>query len=347
MRKLILYTHLVTKIRGMMGKMLTEEDFNNMAHLNSVFEIAAYLKNNTYYREHFQGLDPDEIHRGELEVILYRALITDALKITKHLKGYDKSFYRYIYRKQEVEDLKKMLRALQVGKSLKDINRRTLFISRYSKIDFNVSLEANNARELVDTLKKTKFYTLLKPLLQPDGSIDLFAAEMGLDMYYFGRMYHQITKHMTGGDRMVMLKAYGLDVDFRNMLWIYRAKKYYNLTKERIFTYLIPGGYKFKKDQLIDLAEAVDGDAVMAKLKKGPYGSIIDFDSGHWGNGFYTYASFIYRNNIRQKSTTIAPMVNYIFLKEIEIVNLTTIIEGVRYKIGSDQVERYVSKHHI
>jgi len=346
-RKLINYTHLATKIRAMLGNMLSEEDFDNMTHMNTVQEIAEYLKQHTYYKEHFKGLDSDDIHRGSMEIILYRAMITDALKITKHLKGWDKAFYRYVYRKQEVEDLKKMLRALQIGKSLKEINRETLFISRYSKIDFNVSLEAENAKELVETLKNTKYYAILQPLLRDDDSIELFAAEMGLDMYYYSRMYHQIRKHMTGKDQAVMLRDYGLDVDFRNMLWIYRAKKFYHLPKERVFTYLIPGGYKLKKQQLVELAESIDGDDVMARLKKGPYGSIIDFDSGHWGNGFYTYASFIYRSNIRQKSNTIAPMVDYIFLKEIEIVNLTTIIEGVRYKIDPNEVERFVSKQHI
>lgn len=239
--------------------MLTDEDFDQLAHMSSVPEIAAYLKKNTYYKSGFGDMDPKDIHRGELEIILYRHMITDALKIAGYLNGWEKKFWRYIYRKQEVEDLKKMLRALQTGRSLKDINRRTLFISRYSKINFNVSLEAKNARELVETLQNTKFYKLLKPLLKEDGSIDLFAAEMGLDMYYYSRMYHQIKDRMSGSDSKVLLKDYGLDADFRNMLWIYRAKKYYGLSKERIFTYLIPGGYKLKRKQLIALAEAANG----------------------------------------------------------------------------------------
>ena len=81
-------------------------------------------------------------------------------------------------------------------------------------------------------------------------------------------------------------------------------------------------------------------------LKKSFYGKYIDFDSGHWGNGFFRYASFIYRSNIRMRPFTIAPMVDYIFLKEIEIVNLTTIIEGVRYHIDPDKVGTFITKHH-
>lgn len=344
--KMVNYTHLATKIRGMLGDMLTEEDFDNMAHMHSVPEIATYLKDHTCYSKNFDDFDPEKIHRGDLEIILYRAMITDALKIAGYLRGWEKSFYRYVYRKQEVEDLKKMFRTLQTGKSLKSINRRTLFISRYSKIDFRVSLEANNAAELVETLKNTKFYALLKPLLKEDNTIDLFSAEMALDMYYFGRMYHQINDRMTGQDRKIMLKTFGYDVDFRNMLWVYRGKKYYNLTNEQLITYLIPGGYRLKRRQLVSMVEAKDGDAVMSILKKSFYGNIIDFDSGHWGNGFFRHVSYVHRYNIRQKPFTIAPMVEYIFLKEYEITNLTTVIEGVRYKINPDQVASIVAPVH-
>lgn len=344
MTKVFKYSHLATKIRAMQGKMLTDEDFEHLANATSIKDIALYLKNHTYYKDNFQDIDEDEVHRGDLEVILYRALIKDALKIARYLKGKEKTLYRYVYRKQEVEDLKKMIRTLQVGKPLSSINRQTLFIGRQSNIDFNVSLQAKNIRELVDTLKGTNFYGILKPLIQEDTRINMFSAEMALDMYYYNQLYIQIKKTLSGKDAEVMQMSYGLDADFRNMMWIYRAKKYYSLSKERIFTYLIPGGYKLKRQHLIDLVEARDSVAVMDLLKKGPYGNIIDYDSGHWGNGFYRYSGYKQRTNIRQLPFTIAPIIGYIFLKEIEIVNLTTIIEGVRYRVSPKEVQAYVAK---
>ncbi|PID82123.1 MAG: hypothetical protein CSB16_02910 [Clostridiales bacterium] len=112
-----------------------------------------------------------------------------------------------------------------------------------------------------------------------------------------------------------------------------------------MFTYLFPGGYKLKYQNLVELVEASSSDEVMEILKKGFYGSIIDFDSGHWGNGFYHYVSHVYRMNMRLHTGTIAPMFSYMALKHIEIVNLITIIEGIRYKLGSDNVENFVAKH--
>ncbi len=345
MQKIINYTHLYTKIRVMLGEMLSDKDLEALTKCERVSDIAVYLKNNTYYRDSFEDYDASTIHRSDLEIVLYRAMISDALKIGRYLKGYEKSFFRYVYRMQEVEDLKKMLRTMQRGLSLESINRKTLFISRYSKIDFSMTLKATNFYEFVETLKNTKFYKILKPLIIDENTINIFEAEMALDMYYYSRMYHQIHDNMWGRDSKVMQKAFGYGVDFKNMLLIYRGKKYYNFTPERLYTYIFPGGYILNRQEIVKLVECDTADEVMEILKKGPYGEVIDFDSGHWGNGFYHYVSHVHRMNIRLETNTIAPMFDYMFLKQIEIVNLITIIEGIRYKIGSENVEHFVAKH--
>lgn len=344
MLKLFKYSHLEAKIRVMYGNMLKDEDFDKLITQKSVNDIAAYLKKNTYYRKYFEGLDEASIHRGQLEVMLTRSLVTDALKIAKYLKGNEKTIYRFVYRKLEVEDIKKMLRALQQGKPLSSLDRKTLFVSRLSNIDFNVSLKANNVRELMDSLEDTRFYNILKPLVKNDYQIDLFAAEMALDLYYFKRLHEQIDRLSSGKDKNILREAYGLDADFRNLMWIYRAKRFYGIQKEIIYTYLVPGGLKIKKNDLIELIETTDIDDLITKYKRGPYGKYIDFESDHWTNSFYSYFGHKQRMNMRLMQGTIAPIIGYIFIKEIEVMNLTTIIEGVRYHASNDTIEAYLSR---
>lgn len=338
------YTHLTTKIRAMMGKMLTEEDFKNILNMQSVTEIAQYLKNSTYYRQHFEDIRESDIHRGQLEVLLYRALLTDALKIARYLKGNEKAIYRFVYREQEIEDIKKMLRTLQTGGDLEGINQRTLFVSRYSRIDFRVSLKSKTIKELIDSLKGTNFYAILKPLVISETKINLFAAEMALDLYYYKQLNSQISKLITGKDAQILKMIFGSDADFRNMMWIYRAKKYYNLRKEIIYSYIIPNGYKLKKNKIIELVESETAEEVLGLLKKSYYKKMIDFDCGHWGNSFYKYYGIKQRKDMRLLSFSIAPIIGYIIIKQVEIRNITTIIEGVRYKIGKDDVETYLSQ---
>lgn len=344
MRDIIKYTDLNTKIRAMQGRMLKDEDFKELLGMKSVKDIANYLHSHTYYRQNFEDLDENNIHRGDLEVMLYRAMITDALKIAKHLKGYEQDLFRFVYRKQEMEDLKKMLRAVQSGQSLSTLDKKTLFVSRLSHIDFDLSLKAKNARELVDSLVGTNFYGVLNPLVTVDHQIDLFAASMALDLYYYKQMALDIKRKSSGKNKEILKTAFGLDADFRNMLWIYRSKKYYDIRKEILYTYILPGGHKLKKDQIVQLVEANTAEEVLRLLKKGPYSELVDFDSNHWDNSFYKFYGAKQSHNIRMLPTTIAPIIGYIFIKEIEILNLTTIIEGVRYGVEPSEMAKYLAR---
>lgn len=344
MFNMVNYTHLSTKIRAMQGQMLKNEDFDNLLEKESVKDIAIYLKHHTCYRNSFEGLKEEDLHRGDLEVLLYRALLTDALKIARYLKGTEKEVYRFVYRKQEVEDLKKMMRALQMGKPLTELNRRTLFVSKQSHIDFNVSLKATTMKQLIDSLKGTNFQPILEPLLIDNKRINLFAAEMALDLYYYKQLSETILKKTSGKDKELLLMSFGLEVDVRNIMWIYRGKKYYDISKGILYSYMLPGGYKLKKDKIVDLVETETPEQVLSQLKRGPYKDIVDFSSGNWDNSFYKYYGHKQNRLIRFLPFTIAPIIGYIFIKEIEIMNLTTIIEGIRYKVEPSKIESYLAR---
>jgi len=328
----------------MLGKMLTEKDFEELQNMKSVAEIGVYLRKDTYYGGCFDLVSSENIHRGQLEIILHNGLMKDALRISKYLRGHEKMIYRYIYRKQEIEDLKKMLRVLQTQSSLKKMDRHTLFVDHHSKINFDQAFETTSAKELVETLKGTKFYPILTPLLYGIGKIDLFAAEMALDVYYHQRLVQAVKKGTSGENRKVLKESFGLETDFRNIMWIYRGKHYYHLKKEILYRYMLPGGEKLKKNKLIELVEAASIEDLLTKLERGPYGAVIDFESSHWENSFYQYYRHKQKVNIRLLPGTIGPVIGYMSLKEIEIMNITTIIEGVRYQVTPEEINSHLVK---
>ncbi len=338
------YSFLSTKIRAMTGHMLDEKDYSQMETMSSVRDVALYLKNQTYYREELQELDENDVHRGTLEILLYRALITDALKVAHYLKGHEKLIFRFVYRKQEVEDLKKMLRTLSMGHELSTLDRRILFISRYSKINFDVSLQAKTIRELVDSLEGTNFFNVLDPLVEGENTINLFTAETLLDLYYYNKIFSQIEKYYTGKDAEILRQAFGYEVDFKNLLWVYRGKKYYHLGKEVLFSNAIGHRYKLKKQQLADLVEATTEDGMIDVLKKTYLAKYIDFEGDNWESDFLTRLGHLQLLNMRLYPFSVAPMIGYIFLKELETQNITTIIEGVRYKQDPSKFDQYLAK---
>lgn len=333
------YSHLSSKIRAMKGKMLTQDDYQNMMSKKNVSEVAAYLKNNTYYSNVLKDLNTTEVHRGYLEILLYRAEIFDALKIAEYLKGNDKTIYRYVYRKQEIEDLKKMLRCLQMGNSLSSLDRRILFISKYSKINFNKALNAKNIFELVESVKGTNFYRILKPLIISEDKIDMFSAEMALDLYYYERLMIHLKGFTKYGNLQLISSLFAVEADFRNIAFIYRGKKYYNLNKEKLYRYIIPFSYKLKKQDIIKMIEAKDELEIVNIIKSTYYKKYLGDDPNKWEVDFLRCYLKTQQRSIQKYPYSLAPIIGYIILKETEIFNIIEVIESVRYGVTKNEIK--------
>ena len=74
MGNLMAYSGIVTKIRAMERQRLRENQFQEMAALESVPEAVAYLRKNPAYERIFEGLSQEELHRGRIEQLLHMAL---------------------------------------------------------------------------------------------------------------------------------------------------------------------------------------------------------------------------------------------------------------------------------
>jgi len=337
------YSALSAKIRGMKGKMLTSHDYEQMMLKKNVNEVAAYLVNNTYYKESLPADYTTNVHRGQLEVLLYRAVVTDALKIAKHLKGDEKKIYRYIYRKLEIEDIKKMLRTLHMGKPLSELDRSTLFVSRYSIIDFDVSLKAQTIPELVESLSETSFHRILNPLVNDSGEIDIFVAEMELDLYYYTKTARQVNKMAKGKDKLLLEELFGLEADFKNIYWIYRAKKYYKLNREMIYRYMISFRYKLTKEVINEMVESKDLEGLVNIVERTYLGKFINFHQERIELQFLSFMQSLQQRTMRLVPFSIAPIIGYMYLKELEVLDITNIVEGIRYDVEPEEIKKYLA----
>lgn len=325
----------------MKGKMLKEDDYEQLLLRHSVGEVAMYLKNNTYYSTALQGLHEGNIHRGQVENLLYQSIIQEALKISRYLKGNDKSVFRYIYRRQEIEDLKKMLRTLQMGGNLELMDKSLFFINKYSVIKFDKLLQTKDIESFVNGLEGTNFYPILKPLIIDEQRIDIFAAEMALDMYYYKKLLAQLDL-VSGTDKKLAMNTLGLEADLKNIMWVYRGKHYYKVSKEILYRYHIPYRYKLSKENLKKLMNANDVEDIIQILKKTPYNEVLSPDEHYWEKEFYEYILDVHDRNIGMYPFSIAPIMGFMFAKEVEIMNITTIIEGIRYSLDPSKIKKYL-----
>jgi V/A-type H+-transporting ATPase subunit C len=78
-------------------------------------------------------------------------------------------------------------------------------------------------------------------------------------------------------------------------------------------------------------------------LKETAYGFL--FEGQNQISFEHSYSEFIYRvyrKRFRSEAFTIASVIAYIRMKEMELSNIISIIEGIRYKLPEENIRRFV-----
>ena len=74
MGNLLEYSGIITKLRAMEARLLTDEQFEEISALTSVTELVSYLNTNSSYQDVLQDMDETMLHRGNIEKVLILSL---------------------------------------------------------------------------------------------------------------------------------------------------------------------------------------------------------------------------------------------------------------------------------
>lgn len=329
------YNHAGAKIKAMKAKLLQREDYERLIQMPSVQEAALYLKSSTCYRDALQDLHEDNIHRGHLEVLLYRSMAEDADKISHYVSGYEKELFDHIYIDREIEDIKRMFRFLRLGRPLSEMDTETLFRDRRSQVDFEKCLAAKNENELLEGLKATTYYLPLKALLQEKGQLPIFDAEMTLDYYGSLEIIRRIQNFKMQAAEGLAMEMFGSRFDYRNISYVYRGRHYYNLPKEMLYRYLVPLYYRISKQEIHEMIEAPTLEEAIRISNQSFYGQVFNLNQKGRILAFQRFMRKQWLHLMNAHPFGLASILGYLLLKEIEIRDITVIIEGIRYAVIS------------
>lgn len=343
MRGMFSYSGIATKTRAMGGKLLTREDFINLASSRSVAEAVGYLKQRTAYGAVLSDLPEDHLHRGEIEQRLSQSLFHDFSKIYRFCNLKQRSVLELYFCKYEIQALKGALRRIFNPTTREQRSGQEDAVFQYfSKIDLERLNGASDISEFLEALKHTPYYDVLSQLERREKK-DLFDYEMVLDMFYFSNIWKKKEKLLKGKERELMTQVYGSQIDMLNMMWIYRAKHYYQMSPAAIYTLIIPISYKLRKKQLQDLVEAEDEKALEEATRETWYGqrhqelTETDLELLHRQLLWRIYQVDQHRNPYSMTAVT-----SYLYHKEQEIDQLTTILECVRYGLAPEELSAYI-----
>lgn len=323
---------LNTKLQAIYGKMLSQDDYENLIALDSVVEVARYLKENTYYSDVLDEVIVEDVHRGDLEHILKTKLIKVMESLIHFTSGPYKDFMKAMFARYEVEDLKLILRAITKGDDPRKIENLFLHSVDYSYLNYDLLTKSKTLNNLRDNLKGSIYQDAFRNLTEEDLSMREFHLEMNLDAIYFGNLIKK-TKALSGEDEAILDELIGVNIDLVNLQWVYRAKKYYGLIPEEILNYTLSGGKNFGFSKLKAIVYNEDSRGEIEASLPRKYRELLSEEDIYLERKIYQFLYERFKEFDKNSRLNISKLVAVIHFMEYEIRDIISITEAIRYEV--------------
>lgn len=343
MDTMLSYSGINTKVKAMHPKLISDEDYQKIANLDTVADFVAYLKKHPGYNEFFQKYDEREIHRGEAERVLINSLYMDYTKIYRFANDNQRQDLELVFFRYEINVLKTCIRLIHSSESnAYDLSVFHPFFSKHSQINVAALSTSRSMDEYIQNLRGTEYYNMLSKLHTKPG-LTSFDYEMSLDVYYFTKSWRLKDTILKGDNRTAFTQRMGTEIDLQNIMWIYRSKKMYDMSSAQIFTYLIPVNYKLGVSQLSRLVQAVTLDEFFNILSSTRYRFFLNYlKDGTMEQEYVRIINKIFLTNMTRYPASMTSVNYYLFRKDMEIGQLTSALECIRYKLDVKKKLDYI-----
>ncbi len=340
------YIAVATKARAMYGECLTNEDFANLMNKKTVAEIFAYLKANSSYKRFFKDLSETDVHRGEIEKLLWKEISDEYKRIQNFVDASKSQVLQFWFARHEVDFLKHSIRNIYNHENAMyrfgGNDEFDEFFKKHTMIDVEMCKNATCLSDFAKACERTVYAEALNRAESVNA--DYFSIAMSLDGLFYKLLWGSADKYLSGNEKKLFEDFVGTDVDMLNIMWIYRSKKYFKFDNKIIYTYLLPVKYKLNDALLTSMVEAQDPENIPKLLENTKYKDLFDgVEDGYFIEENYRRKRYkINKKIFRTNPETIAGLFAYLGLKELEILNITRIIEGIRYDINPELIKKHL-----
>lgn len=328
----------------MRGRQLTQDDYQELLHKKSVAEIASYLKNETQYASALKDVRENVIHRGQLENMLRRTLFEQTVKLYRYADSSLRPYFQIFIQQVEIQSILQQIRVL-ISQERKDaIAELPVFMKSYMCFDLLRLGGVETFDELLDVVKKTRYYDALLPYRLGKGQekqIDYTACETALYNSHYEDVFTMIDKTVKGQHKKAVKEFHAVEVELSNIVKIYRLKRYFHTREDKIRDAIVPIYGHISAARLESMIADTTAQEFLKRFAESWYHMKVD-DTKH---AYIEWYIDKFRYHISKKHvyySMSAPLVvsSFMFLQKIELENIINIIEGVRYHVASEDIEK-------
>lgn len=341
------YSAVAAKLKAMYSRFLTEKDYEELLSEKSVTDICAYLKTTEGYHDVLGDVNEREMHRGVMEILLEQDIMEEYIRLYNFVDKEKRDLLKFWFMAREIDFLKREISYLYTHdeRNKDEVNqgRFDAFFETHTKINRDIMRNAKSLSDCVTACADTPYAEPLRRAENIDA--DFFTLGMLLDASHYTAMWRTARRNLKGEQGKLFERLIGAKIDMLNLMWIYRGKKYYSVSNEIIFGYLLPVRHRISEDAMRTLVNA-DGAVrfISAVNEMTPYGELFSgTDKGRFPEENYRYLyNGLSKRIFVENSQSLAAVYAYLNLKEVELNNITTIIEGIRYNLNTDSIREHI-----
>lgn len=333
---------LTVKARAMFGKRLKDDDYYQLMQKRDIGEIAAHLKNETMFAEVLSGINERAIHRQHLESLLRKDIYIRLQKLMRYSGESDMSFISTFSMKSEITMILNCVRyIMNPDENIRDdmIASMPLFSAKYFSFDVRHLVEINDYGELIQFLSETPYRSILARYRHEKiEEMDYLSLEHDMELLIFEKIFEAIGVYGKSEDGEKMRQIICQRAELMNLSIIYRLKKDFSTTSEKIEELLLPYQMHFSKKQLHEMIETNTSQEVLEAIRKKYRGYAKDITFTSIEHFIQQISYNMYHTFIEYETEPTLVLMSYLYLSDMEINNIITIIEGVRYKVSPDRI---------
>lgn len=330
---------LITKIKNMHANSLKEQDYLELLKKRSVVEITGYLKKHPAYADVLKNVSEVTMNRGRLEALIRRESFNRLSRLIRFMHLKDRGFYQLNFLHREHEVILTMIRSFISHEEYDAVADLPYYFDHYSKIDFESLAMANDMQSLVEALQDTRYYKMLKPYAKvKNDDIKYYEFESLFETDYYQFAFEQINNNYRGKLKKDLEDTFKSRIEMENMIKVYRLKKFYKVKNEDIKAILIPST-RISEKKIDEILLVNNPDEIFQKIIKTGMATYTNDKDQVYLEYYADHLRYTIAKKYMYFATHPAKVfLAYMFLSELEIENLTHLIEGIRYDVSEEEI---------
>lgn len=333
---------IISKAKSIYGRRLTPADYESLMQKRSVPDIASYLRNHPNYEGVLSGIQPEYIHRGQLEELIKKNNFANTLRLIKFAKVKDISFYHLNLVKREIDILQELLRSMISESFDTQVTDIPHYMKQHASFDIYKASHTRSIDELLSVLQKTPYHKVLYPFRGvANKDINYVEIEHAFELFLYDTTFQRIDENYRGKTRDALRTMYLTKIELGNIVKIYRLKKFYKADFSTIKRLLIHQYSRLSERKIDELIQVSDPDAILRYLDGTEFSKYIDANEYVYIEYFAEKIKYHLAKRYMYFSCSVPEIyAAYLLLGEIENENLTNIIEGIRYSLSEAEIRK-------